>query len=190
MRVRPLILVALLLASMLAGCSVSTHSLRADRYDLIVRHGTVYDGSGGPAQRADVGIRGDRIAAIGDLSQAHARRAIDAHGLAVAPGFINVLSWAPDALLVDGRSMSDILQGVTLEIFGEGWSYGPMTAAMKKEAIEQQGDIKYDIAWTTLGEFLGFLEKRGVSPNIASFVGASTVRQNVLGNANRAPSPA
>ncbi|MEO5559886.1 MAG: amidohydrolase family protein, partial [Dokdonella sp.] len=124
---------------------------------------------------------------IGNLSSAHARHEIDAHGHAVAPGFINVLSWAPDALIADGRSMSDVLQGVTLEIFGEGWSYGPLTAAMKKEMTEQQGDIKYEVSWTSLGEFLAHLEKLGVSPNVASFVGASTVRQNVLGNANRAP---
>ncbi|MEO7324551.1 MAG: amidohydrolase family protein [Dokdonella sp.] len=177
----------MLLVVLLAGCSASKPTLRSERYDLIVRHGYVYDGTGQAPQRADVGIRGDRIATIGDLSSAHARRVIDAHGHAVAPGFINVLSWAPDALIVDGRSMSDILQGVTLEIFGEGSSYGPLTAAMKKEMVEQQGDIKYEVSWTSLGEFLTYLEKRGVSPNIASFVGASTVRQNVLGNANRAP---
>ncbi|MEO6689586.1 MAG: amidohydrolase family protein [Dokdonella sp.] len=177
-----------LLAALLAACATSTPSLRSGRYDLIVRHGLVYDGTGGAPQQADVGIRGDRIATIGDLSSVRARREINALGLAVAPGFINVLSWAPDALIVDGRSMSDILQGVTLEIFGEGSSYGPLTPAMKKEMVEQQGDIKYPVSWTSLGEFLAHLEKLGVSPNIASFVGASTVRQNVLGNANRAPS--
>jgi N-acyl-D-amino-acid deacylase len=182
---------AALLAASLAGCASSSRP-HADvaRYDLIVRHGMLYDGSGDPPRRADVGVRGDRIAAIGDLSGAHASREIDAQGRAVAPGFVNVLSWAPDSLIADGRSMSDILQGVTLEIFGEGWSYGPLTPAMRKEALEQQADIRYDIPWTTLGEFMETLQKRGVSPNIASFVGASTVRQNVLGNANRAPTPA
>ncbi|GAA0708088.1 N-acyl-D-amino-acid deacylase family protein [Dokdonella soli] len=179
-----------LLAVLLGGCFASGPAQRADRYDLIVRNGMVYDGSGGAARQADVGIRGDRIAAIGDLANARGRREIDAKGHAVAPGFINVLSWAPDALIADGRSMSDILQGVTLEVFGEGWSYGPLTAAMKKEARDEQGDIRYAITWTSLGEFMTWLEKRGISPNIASFVGASTVRQNVLGNANRAPAPA
>jgi len=174
-----------------AGCA-STPASEAEkgRYDLIVRNGTVYDGSGGEPVRADVGIRGDRIATIGDLSKARARRSIDAKGRAVAPGFVNVLSWAPDSLIADGRGVSDSLQGVTLEIFGEGWSYGPLTDAMKKEAIDQQADIKYDITWTSFGEFMSTLEERGVSPNIASFVGASTVRQYVVGNDNRAPTHA
>jgi N-acyl-D-amino-acid deacylase len=180
----------LLLAAMLVGCSVPTHGVHSERFDLIVRHGSVLDGSGGLPQQTDIGVRGDRIAAIGDLASAHARREVDARGRVVAPGFINVLSWAPDALIADGRGMSDILQGVTLEIFGEGWSYGPLTAAMKKEMVEQQGDIRYDIAWTSLGGFLDHLQRNGVSPNIASFVGASTVRQNVLGNVNRVPTAA
>jgi N-acyl-D-amino-acid deacylase len=165
-----------------AGCATSPF---AERYDLIVRDGTVYDGSGGAPLRADVGVDGDRIVAIGDLSRVGARATIDAKGMAVAPGFINVLSWAPESLIADGRSESDSLQGVTLEVFGEGWSYGPLNEAMKKELVDEQGDIKYAVEWTTLGEFMRYLEARGVAPNIATFVGASTVRQYVVGNANR-----
>jgi len=180
---------AVLTLVVLAGCATTGPDDASGRYDLVIRNGTLYDGSGGAAVKADIGIRDDRIAGIGDLSKAKARRKIDATGMAVAPGFVNVLSWAPDALIADGRGVSDSVQGVTLEIFGEGWSYGPLTPAMKKEVTEQQSDIKYDVTWTTLGEFMRMLEKRGVSPNIASFVGASTVRQYVVGNANRAPTP-
>ena len=134
---------------------------------------------------ADVAVRGDRIVAIGDLSKAHGKHEIDAKGLAVAPGFINMLSWATTSLLADGRSQSDIRQGVTLEVFGEGWSMGPLNARMKKDMLEQQGDIKYEVPWTTLGEYLEHLEKRGVSCNVASFVGATTVRIHVLGYEDR-----
>jgi N-acyl-D-amino-acid deacylase len=186
-------LIACLMAALAALVAASCAAPRpgsADDYDLVIRGGTVYDGSGAEPVIADVGIRGDRIAAIGHLARARAKRSIDAKGMAVTPGFINVLSWAPDSLIADGRGVSDSVQGVTLEIFGEGDSYGPLTDAMKKEAAEQQGDIKYAIEWTTLGEFMRYLEKRGVAPNIASFVGASTVRQYVVGNANRAATPA
>jgi N-acyl-D-amino-acid deacylase len=162
----------------------------APHYDLIVRGGMLYDGSGAPGRIADVGVRADRIAAVGDLSAATAVNDIDAHGLAVAPGFINMLSWATDTLIEDGRGLSDIKQGVTLEVFGEGWSYGPLNDALKKEMTSQQGDIRYDIAWTSLGGYLDFLQHKGVSPNVASFVGATTVREYVLGNANRAPDAA
>jgi len=161
-----------------------------ERFDLIVRGGTVYDGTGAPGRRADVGVRGDRIAAVGDLSRARAGRVIEAKGLAVAPGFINMLSWATDSLIADGRSMSDIRQGVTLEIFGEGWSMGPLNDAMKKEATEQQGDIKYTIDWTTLGGYLDRLVARGISPNVASFVGATTLRVHELGYSDREPTAA
>lgn len=156
-------------------------------FDLLIRGGIVYDGTGAPGRTADVGIRGDRIAAVGDLSKERARRVIDARGLAVSPGFINVLSWAVDSLIVDGRSMSDTLQGVTLEIFGEGWSMGPVSDAMKAEALRQQGDIKYPIEWTTLGGYLDRLVARGVTPNVASFVGATTLRIHELGYADREP---
>ena len=158
-----------------------------EHFDVIVKNGIVYDGTGKPGRSADVGVRGDRIAAVGDLSSAKAGRVVDAKGRAVAPGFINVLSWATDALIVDGRSQSDILQGVTLEIFGEGWSMGPLNDAMKKEAKEQQGDIKYDIDWTTLAQYLDRLVARGVTPNVASFIGATTVRIHELGYADREP---
>lgn len=159
-------------------------------YDVVIRHGTVYDGRGGPGIAADVAIEGDSIAAIGDLSRARGRTEIEARGLAVAPGFINMLSWANEALLLDGRSESDIRQGVTLEIFGEGESMGPLTDSMKREARAAQGDLKYDISWTTLGQYLDTLVARGISTNVASFVGAATVRQYVLGHDPRAPTAA
>ena len=173
----------LVLVSMAASCAT------APVYDVIIRGGAVYDGSGGPAARTDVGIRGDRIETIGDLSRAQAALDLDAGGLAVAPGFINMLSWATESLIHDPRSQSDIRQGVTLEVMGEGESMGPLNPAMKKLNAELQSDIKYDISWTTLGEYLAFIEKKGISPNVASFVGATTVRIHELGYADRAPTP-
>ena len=164
----------------------------AEPFDLVIRNGTVYDGSGGPAQVTDVAVRDDRIAAIGTLNPAEAtgaRVTLDVTGLAVAPGFINMLSWAGESLLADGRSQSDIRQGVTLEIMGEGTSMGPLNDAMKRELTAQQGDLKYDVTWTTLGQFLEHLVARGVSCNVASFVGATAVRIHELGYANRAPTP-
>ena len=158
-------------------------------YDVIIRNGTVYDGSGEPPRRADVGIRCDRIVAIGPLPAASAAREIDAEAMAVAPGFINMLSWATTSLIHDGRSQGDIRQGVTLEIFGEGTSPGPIDDSMRQTMLENQRDIRYEIPWTTLGEYLEHLERRGVSPNVASFVGATTVRIHELGRVNRAPTP-
>jgi N-acyl-D-amino-acid deacylase len=158
-------------------------------YDAIVRGGTVYDGTGAAGRRADVAIRGDRVAGIGDFSKAQATTVIDAKGLAVSPGFINMLSWATESLLADGRSQGDIRQGVTLEVFGEGSSMGPLTDAMKKRMVEQMGDIKYDITWTTLSEYLRELERRGVSTNVASFLGATTVREHVIGLEDKKPTP-
>ncbi|MGH7459690.1 MAG: N-acyl-D-amino-acid deacylase family protein, partial [Longimicrobiales bacterium] len=149
----------------------------------------VYDGSGGAPVQADVAIAGDTIAAIGDLGRARAATEVDAAGKAVSPGFINMLSWANESLIEDPKSQSDIRQGVTLEIFGEGESMGPWNDSMKKMNRELQGDIKYDIQWTTLGEYLSYLEKKGVAPNVASFVGATTVRVHELGYADRAPNP-
>ena len=148
----------------------------------------VYDGSGGPPRRADVAVSGDTITVVGSVS-GHGTRELDATGLAVAPGFINMLSWATDTLFADGRSQSDIRQGVTLEVFGEGWSLGPLNERMKRERLEQQGDITYDITWTTLDEALRDLEARGISTNIASFVGATTVRMHEIGNDDRPPTP-
>lgn len=158
-------------------------------YDAIIRGGTVYDGTGAPGVVADVAIDGDRIAAVGDLGRAKAATIVDAKGLAVAPGFINMLSWAVDDLIEDGRSLGDIRQGVTLEVFGEGVSWGPLNDAMKAEFKERQSDIKYDIEWTTLGGYLDYLEKRGVSPNVASFVGATSARIHEVGYDNRPATP-
>lgn len=159
-------------------------------FDLVIRGGTIYDGTGRDGVRADIGIRGDRIAAIGDLKDAQAQRVVDATGLAVAPGFINMLSWATTSLLADGRSQGDIRQGVTLEVFGEGWSMGPLNARMKQDLLARQGDIKFEVPWTTLGEYLQHLQDRGVSCNVASFVGATTVRIHELGYEDRRPSEA
>lgn len=156
-------------------------------FDVIIRNGTIYDGSGNKPMTGDVAIRGDRIVAVGNVPANKAEQEIDAGGMAVAPGFINMLSWATTSLLVDGRSQSDIRQGVTLEVMGEGWSMGPLNDSMKKEMRENQGDLKYDITWTTLGEYLAHLEERGVSTNVASFLGATTVRVHVLGYENRPP---
>jgi N-acyl-D-amino-acid deacylase len=183
---------ALLGCGLLLSACASTPSAASGQeapYDVILRGGTVYDGLGGEPFVADVALRGDTIAAIGDLSGARGRSEVDARGLAVAPGFINMLSWATESLLVDGRSQSDIRQGVTLEVFGEGSSMGPLNPAMKQRRAEDQGDLKYEVTWTTLGEYLEHLERRGVSPNVASFVGATTVRVHELGYINRAPTP-
>lgn len=156
-------------------------------YDTILRNGMIYDGNGGEPYRADIGIRGDTIAYIGDLSRVSAQFSIDASGMAVAPGFINMLSWATESLIQDGRSQSDIRQGVTLEVMGEGWSMGPLNEKMKQQMQQSQTHIQYKIEWNTLGEYLQYLEKKGVSCNVASFVGATTVRMHVIGEDNRDP---
>jgi len=156
-----------------------------DHYDLLIKNGTLYDGSGKPSYTATIGINADTIAAIGNLENARGKEEVDVHGLAVAPGFINMLSWATTSLIQDGLSQSDIRQGVTLEVMGEGSSMGPLNDSLRQEMIDQQGDIKYDVSWTSLGEYLTYLEQKGVSPNIASFVGNATVRQYVLGYENR-----
>ena len=161
----------------------------ASEYDLVIRNGTLYDGSGNPPVNGDIAVNGDRIARVGDLGQATGRKEIDAGGMAVAPGFINMLSWANSALIHDGRSQSDIRQGVTLEVMGEGFSMGPLNDSIKAEMLENQTDIRYDIEWTTLGEYLQFLEDKGVSTNVASFVGNGTLRRNVIGYENRPATP-
>jgi len=166
----------------------STTGEAAPAYDLIIRDGTIYDGSGAAPVQADLAIVADRIEGIGDYHERSARRIIDAKGLAVAPGFINMLSWATASLIADGRSQSDIRQGVTLEVFGEGSSQGPLTAQMKADARARQVDFYFDINWTTLGEYLDYLVQRGISPNVASFVGATTVRVHEMGYDDRAPS--
>jgi len=159
----------------------------AEHYDVLIRNGTVYDGSGMPGERTDVALRGDRVAAIGDLSAATAGVEIDARGLAVAPGFINMLSWSTESLLADGRSLGEITQGVTTQIMGEGTSMGPLTPEMKARWKSLQGDIQFDYTWTTLAEYLQHLERTGVSQNVASFLGAGTIREHVLGHENRPP---
>jgi N-acyl-D-amino-acid deacylase len=164
--------------------------LAAAPFDVIVRGGTVYDGTGGPPRRADVGIRGDRIAAIGDLAKATAPTVLEVTGLAVSPGFINMLSWSTESLIVDGRSQGEVRQGVTTQIMGEGESMGPLTDVMKKRMKDEQGDIRYDIEWTTLAEYLAFLEKKGIAQNVASYLGAATVRTYVLGLEDVQPTPA
>src|SRR4029079_2406249 len=144
------------------------------QFDVIIRGGTVYDGTGRAPVKADVGIKGDRIAAIGNLSHATAPTIVDAQGLAVAPGFINMLSHSESSLIVDSRSLSELKQGVTTQIFGEG-SMGPLNDQMKKQRRESQGDVKFDIEWTTLAEYLTYLEKHGIPQNVASFIGAPTI---------------
>jgi len=169
--------------------SVATGGSRPEGFDVVIRGGTVYDGTGTAGRRADVGLRGDAIAQVGDLSAASARTVVDARGLAVAPGFINMLSWSTESLIVDGRSQGEIRQGVTTEIFGEGNSMGPLTDEMKRRMKEEQGDLKYDVEWTTLAEYLAYLEKKGVAPNVASYIGAATVREHVIGLDDRPPTP-
>ncbi len=159
-------------------------------YDVVIRNGIVYDGSGEPPFRGDIAIDGDRIAAVGELGEVTGSVEIDATGKAVSPGFINMLSWATESLLHDGRAMSDVKQGVTLEIMGEGFSMGPLNERMKQELVARQRDIKYDVTWTTLGEYLDHLVERGVSVNVASYVGAGSVRIHELGYENRRPTPA
>jgi N-acyl-D-amino-acid deacylase len=158
-------------------------------YDIVIRGGTIYDGGGSAPYVGDVAIRGDRIVTVGRVSRRGARE-IDARGLAVAPGFINMLSWATESLIQDGRSQSDIRQGVTLEVMGEGWSMGPVNPEMRRLAIERQGDIRYPIPWTTLGEYLEHLQARGIATNVASFVGAATVRIHELGEGDVDPDSA
>jgi N-acyl-D-amino-acid deacylase len=170
----------------LAACAPKTKA-PVESFDIIVRGGTVYDGEEVAGVVADVGVKGDKIAAVGDLSSAQAPTIVDASSMAVAPGFVNMLSWATESLIEDGRGESDIRQGVTLEVMGEGFSMGPLNDAMKAENVREQSDIKYDVAWTTLGDYLAYLENRGVSPNVASFVGATTVRVHEIGYEDRPP---
>ena len=168
---------------LLAACSPPAS------YDVILRGGDIYDGSGGDPFVGDVAIDGDTIVALGDIGDATATIEIDVEGLAVAPGFVNMMSWANESLIEDGHSQSDIRQGVTLEIMGEGNSMGPLNESMKVEMAARQADIRYDIEWTTLAEYLEFLERGGISPNVASFIGAATPRRYVIGNEDRPPTP-
>ncbi len=178
----PILLTAVVCA-VLSACSAPAS------YDVILRGGTIYDGSGGQPYVGDVAFDGDVIAALGDLGAATAPTEIDVAGLAVAPGFVNMMSWANESLIEDGRSQSDIRQGITLEVMGEGESMGPLNDAMKAEMIRLQTDIHYDIEWTTLTEYLEHLERRGISPNVASFIGAAIPRWYVIGHEDREPTP-
>ncbi|WP_166437285.1 N-acyl-D-amino-acid deacylase family protein [Niastella caeni] len=178
---------------LMAGCLTTTclscNLSSANKFNLIIRNGMIYDGNGNKPYKGDIAINADTIAFIGDLSGAHSRNVIDANGMAVAPGFINMLSWANESLLHDGRSQSDIKQGITLEVMGEGESMGPLTHPMKAQMEQYQTSVKYKVNWNTLGEYLDLLQKKGVSCNVASFVGATTVRRYVVGEDNRDPSP-
>ena len=172
---------SMLYAGLLGACNTVAP------YEILIKNGRILDGSGNASYLGDIAINADTIAALGTLEKATGTLEIDAKGLAVAPGFINMLSWANESLIEDGRSQGDIRQGVTLEVLGEGSSMGPLTAAMKIEMEEDQEDITYAIPWTTLGEYLEFLEDKGVSTNIASFLGNGTLREHTIGYDNRPP---
>jgi len=178
MHVLPLIVAATVL---LLGCSPSP------QFDVVLRQGLIYDGTGAGPFMGDVAFTGDSITAMGSSVAGRGKREIEVKGLAVAPGFVNMLSWAVESLIEDGLSQSDIRQGVTLEVFGEGWSWGPLTDTMKKITAFEQNDIKYPVTWTTLAQYLDGLERKGISPNVASFIGATTVRIHELGWDNRQP---
>jgi N-acyl-D-amino-acid deacylase len=180
--------IALTLAS--AAIVLTSAAPAPTSYSVIIRGGTIYDGSGGTPYVGDVALKGDKIAYVGPHAPAGAARIIDATGKAVSPGFINMLSWAVESLIADGRGLSDIDQGVTLEVFGEGDSMGPLTPEMKARALKREGDIKYPIRWTTLAQYLDWLTRHGVSENVASFVGATTVRVHELGEKDVQPTPA
>src|SRR5688572_7175301 len=173
----------LVLLPLLASCE------RKAEYDLLVRGGTIYDGTGSAGYAGEVAIQGDRIAYVGPEAPGRAKREIDATGKAVAPGFINMLSWSTESLLVDGRGQGELRQGVTLQVMGEGFSMGPLTPPMKQEMVARQGDIKYAVEWTTLGEYLALLEKKGVSMNVASLIGAVNPRVMQLGEEDADPTP-
>ena len=177
-------------AVIIALFAAATGAFAQNTFDVIIIGGLVYDGSGSKPVRTDVGIKGDIVVKIGNLSREKAATTIDANGMAVAPGFINMLSWSTESLIVDPRSLGDLKQGVTTQIFGEGWSMGPLNDKMKKQMKDDQGDIKFDIEWTSLADYLKYFEKRGVSQNVASYIGATTIRTYVLGEADVQPNAA
>ncbi|HEX3651344.1 MAG TPA: D-aminoacylase [Rhizomicrobium sp.] len=181
---------ALAVAAVAAAAALATSAAApAQRYDVLIAQGTIYDGSGSAPFVGDVAIKGDRIVYVGPRARGSATRLIDASGKAVSPGFINMLSQAQEALLVDGRGQSDLRQGVTLEVMGEGESMGPVNRTMKKLGEQRETDIKYKIDWATLGQYLEKIEKQGISPNVASFIGAATPRIYVLGEHDVQPTP-
>ncbi len=181
--------VAFAIAGLLASAAAPGAKSRAD-YSLIIRGGTIYDGSGGAPYTGDLALKGDRIVYVGPRATGRAARVVDATGKAVSPGFINMLSWATESLIADGRGLGDTVQGVTLEVMGEGNSMGPLTPDMKRRDRERQGDFKYPIRWTTLGQYLEYLTRKGITPNVASFIGATTVRVHELGEKDVDPTPA
>ncbi len=182
-------LAALSMLTPLSAAQPLTPSQNPAPFDVIIKGGTLYDGTGTEPKHVDVAIRGDRIAGIGDFKTAKAKTIVDANDLGVAPGFINMLSWSNESLIQDGRSQSEIRQGVTTEIMGEGESMGPVNDRVREHMLRQQSDIKYEIKWNTLAEYLRYLETRGVSCNVASFIGATTIRENVIGFEDKAPTP-
>ena len=184
--------IAVIFTSTIAICVFAQNpppSTSPVEFDVIIKGGTVYDGAGGEPQHVDLAIRTDRIAGIGDFKTTNAKVIVDATGLAVAPGFINMLSWSNESLIEDGRSQSEIRQGVTTEIMGEGESMGPVNDRIRAHMLRQQKDIHYEIKWNTLAEYLRYLEARGISCNVASFLGATTVREYAIGFEDKAPTP-
>ena len=177
------------LTLVLTCIAISFGQNSSSEFDVLIKGGTVYDGSGRAPVKTDVGIKGDRVVKIGNLNASNAASVIDATGMAVAPGFINMLSWSTESIIVDPRSLGELKQGVTTQIFGEGWSMGPLNDQMKKQMKADQGDLKYEIEWTTLSDYLQYLEKRGVSQNVASYIGATTIRIYVLGEGDVQPTP-
>src|SRR6476620_6904113 len=174
----------------IAGLLVSSAAPRPVSYSVLIRGGTIYDGSGGAPYVGDVGIQGDKIVYVGSHAPGRAARVIDASGKAVSPGFINMLSQSQESLIADGTGLSETVQGVTLEVMGEGDSMGPWNTEMKRLVVQRQADIKYPIRWTTLGQYLEYLQRKGVTPNVASFVGATTVRRHEVGEKDLDPTPA
>src|SRR5437763_4342367 len=181
---------AIAVAGLLAASAAPPPRRPATEYSVLIQGGTIYDGSGGAPYVGDVGLEGEKIAYVGPHAPGRAARVVDATGKAVSPGFVNMLSWANESLIADGRGLSDTAQGITLEVMGEGDSMGPLTPHMKALAVKRQGDIKYPIRWTSLAQYLEYLQKKGVTPNVASFVGATTVRVHELGEKDVQPTPA
>jgi N-acyl-D-amino-acid deacylase len=173
-----------------AGLLLSSAAVPAADYDVLIKGGTIYDGSGGAPFVGEIAIKGDKIVYVGPQAPGTAAKMVDATGEAVSPGFINMLSWANEDLIADGRGLSDTYQGVTLEVFGEGDSMGPLTPDMKRLELKRQTDIKYPIKWTTLGGYLNWLTRKGITPNVTSFIGATTVRVHELGEKDVDPAPA
>ena len=186
---RPFVTLLFLIAITPFASSQEKESASSAPFDVVIKGGMLYDGTGGKPRLTDVAIRGERIVGVGDFKAATAKIVVDAKGLAVAPGFINMLSWSTESLIEDGRSQSELREGVTTEIMGEGFSMGPLNDRIKERMRREQGDIKYEIKWSTLAEYLRYLEQHGVSCNVASFIGATTIREHVIGLEDKQPTP-